>query len=100
MIMKCRDCNRKMSLTELTTYPVAYFLKLVAPALIPRVIAAIAHALLPGTKGVIDESMVGFANNFLISCPKCKKTECWDPVAELEAEGSRTKNLHNSQTEH
>jgi len=82
MIMKCRECNKKMGLVEFSTYPAAYFIKLIAAEVIPQVIAAIVRELSAGKKGFIDESMAGLANIFKIACPKCKNVDCWDPAAE------------------
>jgi len=81
--MKCRHCNRKMDFVEFLTYPAAYFLKLIAPAVIPAVIAAILRELSVQNKGVIDSGMAGLANNFEIACPECKKVDKpWDPAPE------------------
>lgn len=84
MKMQCRKCHRKMGLVEFSTYPAAYFLKLIIPVLVPAVIAAITQVLSQQTKGIIDESMAGLANVFLLACPKCKQSEIWDPISEEE----------------
>lgn len=77
--MKCRKCGRTMDLWEFATYVEAYFIKLVAAAAVPFIVTAIKQKLSSGTRGIIDSSMAGLANNFEIACPKCKKPNCWDP---------------------
>jgi len=80
MKMKCRKCGRIMDLWKFATYVEAYFIKLVAAAAVPFIVTAITQKLSSGTRGIIDSSMDGLANNFEIACPKCKKPNCWDPA--------------------
>lgn len=91
MKMTCRNCGRKMGLWEFLTYIETYFIKLVAAASIPFLIAAIKDRLSrekgpAETRGIIDESMAGLANNFAIACPGCKRAdEPWDPVQDKKS---------------
>ncbi|MFA6527039.1 MAG: hypothetical protein WCT20_01305 [Candidatus Babeliales bacterium] len=98
--MKCSNCGREMGLAEFLTYAEAYFLKLIIPATVPFLIAALANeisnktkgAVVDGqTRGVIDQSMSGLANNYSIACPHCKKID-WYP-----ASGPRPEKLEESE---
>ncbi len=86
--MKCCKCEREMGLAEFLTYVEAYLLKLIAPAAITFIISAITHKFSNETRGIVDESMAGLANNFAITCPNCKAVDCWYP-----ASGKRPKKL-------
>ena len=90
--MNCSECGREMGLAEFLTYAEAYFLKLIIPTAIPFIISAINHKLsneTNNTRGVIDESMAGLANNFSIACPHCKQVD-WYP-----ASGEKPKKLES-----
>lgn len=77
-----------MGLAEFLIYGEAYLIKLIAPALVPFMIAAIAQKLSADTKGtvdsekrgIIDESMSGLAKNFSIACPNCEQIN-WYPAS-------------------
>lgn len=83
MIMKCRKCDYEMELSEFLAYAEAYLIKtLVVATAIPLLIAMIRNAFSSPTKGFIDGTMSGLANNFAISCPNCKKAdEPWFPAS-------------------
>ena len=79
----CNKCDRVMGLVEFLTYVEAYFLKLIVPAAVSFIIGAIASKISKETnksKGIIDESMSGLANNFSIECPHCKQID-WSPIS-------------------
>jgi hypothetical protein len=82
--MKCAECDREVGLVEFLTYVEAYFLKHIVPAAIPFLIAAITQKFsnkpAHETKGIIDETMSGLANNFSITCPNCQQTN-WYPIS-------------------
>lgn len=82
MMMKCRYCKKKMDLAEFLTYAEAYLIKNVLVAVaIPLFIAMIKHWLSTPTKGFIDSTMAGLANNFAMECPQCKRADKpWDPA--------------------
>ena len=93
MMMKCRYCKKKMDLAEFLTYAEAYLIKniLIATA-IPLFIAMMKHWLLTPTKGLIDSTMAGLANNFAMECPQCKRSDKpWDPAPEKESRISKQK---------
>ena len=81
--MKCSNCDREVGLVEFSTYAEAYFLKLMLPALATFVVGAITYRFTHAThetRGIIDETMAGLANNFSIMCPHCKQID-WYPAS-------------------
>ncbi|MCF7799991.1 hypothetical protein K9L05_03995 [Candidatus Babeliales bacterium] len=79
----CNKCSREMGLVEFLTYVEAYFLKLIVPAAVSFIISAVANKLSKETsesRGIIDETMSGLANNFSIECPHCKQID-WSPIS-------------------
>ena len=89
--MKCSKCEREMGLAEFLTYVEAYFLKLIAPAAISFIISAISQKFSSTTRGIVDESMAGLANNFAITCPNCKAVDCWYPASGKKPKKLETK---------
>ena len=83
MKIKCNNCSREMSLAELLGYLEVYLLKVLVPAvvtfLLPLLKERFSKPTQATTKGWIDDTMASAANAFHISCPKCKKDNCWDP---------------------
>ena len=77
--IKCNSCSREMGLVEFLTYPKAYFMKLMAPALASFVAGAIGYRLSAETRGIVDGTMSGRAKNFSITCPNCENID-WYPV--------------------
>ncbi|MFH1643635.1 MAG: hypothetical protein ABIA74_00470 [bacterium] len=90
--MNCCKCDREMSLTEFLTYAEAYLLKFIVPAALPFLISAINQKLSDKTRGIIDESMAGLANNFAIACPNCKAIDCWYPASGKKPKKLKSKN--------
>ncbi len=80
--MRCDKCGKEMHLFEFLTYAEAYLLKAIVIASVPFVLAAIKNLLLTPTRGLINDTMAGLANNFKIKCPKCKKRCCWEALSE------------------
>lgn len=86
--IKCCNCDREMGLGEFLTYVETYLLKLIVPATVPFLIAALTREILARTKapvnrktrGFIDNSMAGLANNYSITCPHCKQVD-WYPAS-------------------
>ena len=93
MMIKCRFCNKTMDLAEFLTYSEAYLIKtLIIATAIPLLIALIRNQLSTPTRGVIDSTMAGLANNFAIGCPNCKRAdEPWDPAPNQVKEPKKVK---------
>lgn len=99
MIMKCRTCDYEMGLPEFLTYAEAYLIKtLVVAAAIPLLIAMMQKTLSTQTRGLIDGTMAGLANNFSITCPNCKKAdEPWYPGTQQKPKKIKQKTNQNSE---
>lgn len=83
--MICRKCKRIITLSELGGYACGHFAKLFfASGLALCLAQALKDYFSNPTKGFIDEIMAGACNGLLMSCPKCQKTNCWDPLPEIE----------------
>lgn len=83
--MICRKCKRVMSLNELVAYASTHFAKLLfASGLAVYLAQAIKDYFSDKTRGFVDETMAGACNGLLMACPKCQKTNCWDPLPEAE----------------
>ncbi len=86
--IKCNNCGREMGLTEFLTYPEAYLMKLIIPLVVPFIVTAIANEIATRakasaggeTRGIIDNSMAGLAQNFSIACPNCGQIH-WYPAS-------------------
>lgn len=86
MRIKCNNCGREMYLGELIGYAEAYLLKAVAPIIVDFLLQTLKDSLLTPKKGFIDNQMASAATIFGVSCPKCKKIDCWDPAPEVVTE--------------
>jgi hypothetical protein len=81
-----------MGLPEFLTYAETYLLKIIVVTAIPFLIAAIKQKLSTETRGFIDGSMAGLANNFKITCPNCKQVENWYPASGKKPKKVKQKN--------
>jgi|GEM_PF-1234046 hypothetical protein len=86
--IRCNGCGREMGLTEFLTYPKAYLIKRIAPALVPIFVSLLVQNITNNkkgrstydTRGMIDTSMAGLAENFSIHCPNCGELN-WYPAS-------------------
>lgn len=87
MKMICRKCKRIMTLSELGGYACGHFATLLISAGLAAWLAASLKDYFSNPKrGFIDETMAGACNGLKMACPNCKKTSCWDPFPEIEAQ--------------
>ena len=93
MIIKCRVCDYEMGLPEFLTYAEAYLIKtLVVAVAIPLLIAMMHNKFSTPTRGFVDGTMAGLANNFSVACPNCKKVdEPWYPGMQQKPKTVRKK---------
>ena len=58
---------------------------LIVAVAIPVLIQMIKNSLLTSTRGFVDETMAGLANNFSMACPNCKHADTpWYPGTQLK----------------
>ena len=87
--MRCNECNREVHFAEFMGYTGAFLLKTVGPLLITAAINRLSeHLSSPAattqTRGVVDNTMAGFALLFKIECPDCGKCR-WQAASSPKA---------------
>ena len=83
MEIYCLSCKQVMTLAEFLTYPASFFIKAATPFLVQFFIDALRNYTLSGTRGPVDATMAGLANNFDITCPGCKQKNTWSTFRHL-----------------
>ena len=87
-----------MGLAEFLTYTEVYLIKtLIVAVAIPVLIQMIKNSLLTSTRGFVDETMAGLANNFSIACPNCKYVDTpWYPGTQQKPKKIKQKKTRQS----